>query len=192
MRTSLPLPNPHKGNANKTMAYSPAALAAGDFFAFPCLHRRGPGMRKRGRSMDVITPLHPQKRLRHLHVIARSGAAAPRRGNPFSLQWHITKRNTLGKSAAVYEFALNAAYFPLSLRGYGLPRRFAPRNHHVFSHHDKRKCDILEAWQKFAVISPIWKINYYLNKLQNLGWQPPNICYGLSIILPKKPGPVPG
>ena len=58
----------------------------------------------------------------------------------------------------------------------------APRNHHVFSHHDKRKCDILEAWQKFAVISPIWKINYYLNKLQNLGWQPPNICYGLSII----------
>ena len=46
--------------------------------------------------------------------------------------------------------------------------------------------------QKFAVISAIWKINYYLNKLQNLGWQPPNICYGLSIILPKKPGPVPG
>ena len=33
------------------------------------------------------------------------------------------------------------------------------------------------------------KINYYLNKLQNLGWQPPNICYGLSIILPKKTRP---
>ena len=36
------------------------------------------------------------------------------------------------------------------------------------------------------------KINYYLKKLQNLGRQPPNICYGLSIIQPKKPGPVPG
>ena len=34
----------------------------------------------------------------------------------------------------------------------GLPRRSAPRNHHVFSHHDKRKCDILEVWQKFDVI----------------------------------------
>ena len=100
----------------------------GIFSLFPAYTGASQVMRKRDRSMDVITPLHPQKRLRHLHVIARSGAAAPRRGNPFSLQWHITKRNTLGKSAAVYEFALNAAYFPLSLRGYGLPRRFAPRN----------------------------------------------------------------
>ena len=93
------------------------------------------------------------------------------------------------------EYGLPRRSAPRNDRGeqsYGLSRRFAPRNHHVFSHHDKRKCDILEAWQKFAVISAIWKINYYLNKLQNLGWQPPNICYGLSIILPKKPGPVPG
>ena len=103
-------------------------LLPGIFSLFPAYTGASQVMRKRDRSMDVITPLHPQKRLRHLHVIARSGAAAPRRGNPFSLQWHITKRNTLGKSAAVYEFALNAAYFPLSLRGYGLPRRFAPRN----------------------------------------------------------------
>ena len=27
--------------------------------------------------------------------------------------------------------------------GYGLPRRCAPRNHHVFSHHDKRKTPIV-------------------------------------------------
>ena len=96
---------------------------------------------------------------------------------------------SLGEFVTPYEFAQSTAVFCALPRGYGLPRRFAPRNHHVFSHHDKRKCDILEAWQKFAVISAIWKINYYLNKLQNLGWQPPNICYGLSIILPKKTRP---
>ena len=52
-----------------------------------------------------------------------------------------------------YEFALNATFSCPSLRGCGLSRRFAPRNHHVFSHHDKRKCDIPEVWQKFDVIS---------------------------------------
>ena len=80
-------------------------------------------------------------------------------------------------------FALGAALCFVLPQENGLSRRFAPRNHHVFSHHDKRKCDILEARQKFTVISAIWKINYYyLKKLQNLGWQTPNICHGLSII----------
>ena len=98
------------------------------------------------------TALQPQKRARPLHVIARthlgrnvvhftrawrcaslpglwmSLRGAKRRGNPYSLRQRKTKSSTLGESEVVYEFALSATFPYLSLRGRGLPRRFAPRN----------------------------------------------------------------
>ena len=53
---------------------------------------------------------------------------AKRRGNPYSLRQRKTKSSTLGEFEVVYEFALSATFPYLSLRGSGLPRRFAPRN----------------------------------------------------------------
>ena len=63
-----------------------------------------------------------------LHVIARSGAAAPRRGNPRPRR--STKREAVPKANSHPSTNLPKPQptCQVSLRGCGLPRRFAPRN----------------------------------------------------------------
>ena len=74
------------------------------------------------------TALHPLTRRRLLHVIARSGAAAPRRGNPRHRR--STKREAVPKANSQPSTNLPKPQptCQVSLRGCGLPRRFAPRN----------------------------------------------------------------
>ena len=74
------------------------------------------------------TALHPLTRRRLLHVIARSGAAAPRRGNPRPRR--STKREAVPKANSQPSTNLPKPQptCPVFLRGCGLPRRFAPRN----------------------------------------------------------------
>ena len=69
-----------------------------------------------------------RKPVRFMDVIARSGAAAPRRGNPFSLRQRKTQSTTLGEYEKRHEFAQTAVPRQAFLRRCGLPRRFAPRN----------------------------------------------------------------
>ena len=78
---------------------------------------------------SVTPPLQPQARIHLLHVIARSGAAAPRRGNPRPRRGAWQVGTASGKF--VYAFPYLPEVLPdcyALLRGDGLPRRFAPRN----------------------------------------------------------------
>ena len=89
--------------------------------------------------------LQPQQRLCLSHVIAnhrlataetlqsfachceeRGGCTATWQSVP--LRQHKTESNTLGKSVTGCEFAPSAISSHHFLQGYGLPRRFAPRN----------------------------------------------------------------
>ena len=73
--------------------------------------------------------MHPRTPCKFQHVIARSGAAAPRRGNPHPPRETYQVDCCSGKFVALFVFAgKNYFLFCGSARRSGLPRRFAPRN----------------------------------------------------------------
>ncbi len=105
------------------------------------------------RTHPGTTLLHPRTPAHLLHVIARSGAAAPRRGNPFSCG--STKRKAIlhGKSVE----AANLPYVLLScqvfLRGCGLPHQCA----HWFAMTCRRKrrcCGCKDAFRQYPGSAP--------------------------------------
>ena len=105
------------------------AMTVGRCHRAPCPHSPAPAAPQQVSTHPTRpTALHPLTRRRLLHVIARSGAAAPRRGNPRPRR--STKREAVPKANSQPSTNLPKPQptCQVSLRGCGLPRRFAPRN----------------------------------------------------------------